>query len=40
MECKDKLGDEDLEVLVDMFKEYLTELSKSGVICVNIWLYF
>ena len=36
MECKEKLEDEDLEVLVDMFKDYVRELTKSGVIRVEI----
>ena len=36
MECKEKLEDEDLEVLVDMFKEYVREPTKSGVIRVKI----
>ena len=36
MECKEKLEDEDLEVLVDMFKDYVMELTKSGVIRVEI----
>ena len=36
VECKEKLEDEDLEVLVDMFKDYVRELTKSGVIRVEI----
>jgi hypothetical protein len=36
LECKEELEDSDLEELVDRFKEYLTELSKSGVIKINI----
>ena len=36
MEGKEELDDHDLEELVDRFKEYLTELSKSGVIKIQI----
>ena len=36
IECKDELEDEDLEELVDRFKEYLIDLSKSGQIRINI----
>ena len=36
MESKEELSDEDLEELVDMFKQYLMELSKSGEIRVAI----
>ena len=36
IECKEDLEDSDLEWLVDMFKDYLTGLSKSGEIHINI----
>ena len=36
MKSKEELSDEDLEELVDMFKQYLMELSKSGEIRVAI----
>ena len=36
IKCKEKLRDEDLEVLVDMFKDYVRELTNSGVIRVEI----
>ena len=36
MECKNELQDEDLEELVDRFKEYLISLSKTGHIRVAI----
>ena len=35
-ECKEELADEDLEELVDMFKQYLVTLSKSGEIRIAI----
>ena len=36
METKEELEDHDLEELVDRFKSFLLDLSKSGVIKVNI----
>ena len=36
METKEELEDHDLEELVDHFKSFLLDLSKSGVIKVNI----
>ena len=36
MESKEELEDTDLEQLVNMFKEYLIDLSKSGEIRIDI----
>ena len=36
IECKDDLEDKDLEQLVNMFREYLMEISKSGEIRIQI----
>ena len=36
LECKDHLDDEDLDELVDRFKEYSIQLSKSGKIRVDL----
>ena len=36
IECQEKLEDHDLEELVDMFKNYLIDLTKSGLIRIDI----
>ena len=36
MECKEKLEDHDLEELVGMFNNYLIDLTKSGLIRIDI----
>ena len=36
LECTEELEENDLEELVDRFKEYLTDLSKSGIIKIHL----